>query len=95
MRLPNPPVRVCMCGGGHPPQAACDRVITVGAVRLGDLVTGRQERAADRRCASYKVDQSVSSVLPQLLHANMDCGVVISKTVLLFLSLVFWVREKI
>lgn len=58
-------------------------------------MTGRQERAADRRCASYKEGQSVSSVLPQLLRANMDCGVVISKTVLLFLSLVFWVREKI
>lgn len=52
MRLPPPtPPRE---GGGRPPSpspAACDRVITVGTVGLGELVIGRQERAANRRCA--------------------------------------------
>lgn len=61
LRHPPPRDGVCVRGEGDPPQVACDRVITVGAVRLGDLVIGRQERVADRRCASYYVDQSLVS----------------------------------
>lgn len=63
--------------------------------RRQKLWPGRQKRASDRSCAWYKVHRSVSSLLPQHVRANMDCGIVISKTVLLFLSLVFWVSPPV
>lgn len=72
---------------------ACDHVIAASTARLRELVTGQEVQSTARQIKPGRQQLHSPSSLPCALPDNMDCGIVTSKTVLLFLSLVFWVSH--
>lgn len=80
---------------------ACDRVITVVAVRRIERTCDQNRGGSGRNSsAHWDIKTGPHRLLspPSTSPApsdNMDCGIFTSKTVLLFLSLIFWVSRAV
>lgn len=87
LRRPHPPTSMWPCEHSAQTHRTCDR---------GGSSGEEQEEAAAERFERYDQEPRDSSAPPSVSSAlppTMDCGIVTSKTVLLFLSLVFWVSQ--
>lgn len=88
LHRPHPPTSMWPCDHSAQTHRTCDRGISSSSEE--------QEKAVAERFERYDQEPRESSALPSASSApppTMDCGIVTSKTVLLFLSLVFWVSH--